>query len=122
MACARLTLGLVFLAILAPLAPAHAETWVTAGSTEFGDISIDRDSITSDADGLTRFHQSGPVAPGLITEVKINCAQDFSAEKVTLMDRTLVNPYGAKRLRDWQSKETYVSSLAGQAAKFVCQK
>ena len=64
---------------------------------------VDIDSITTNADSLTYFRGHSSSAYDIITEVEVQCDQDFESGKVSMRERTY--SYGGV-------SQTTVSSLS----------
>ncbi|MGA7676422.1 MAG: hypothetical protein WCA78_15420 [Rhizomicrobium sp.] len=111
----------LLVAVFAVPVPAAAETWVLAGTYTYPDgeveqMFVDTDSVTTNPDGSVYFRARNSHFPNSApNEYVVRCDQDFSGEKIALSSNYSVGG-------GWFSDSADLTSLIGQAVRFVCHK
>ena len=109
---------------------AQAERWIDMGTnkavrpelqTGFS-FCVDADSVKTDKEGWTSYTWKLCNEPREIFASAVQCAQDFSVAQVPIRGKTLVANGKPKPDQPWKTTMTYVSSMGGKFAKWVCHK
>lgn len=109
---------------------AQAERWIDMGTNEAirpefrsaFTACLDADSVKTDKQGWTSYRWKLCSDTNTIFEGAVQCAQDFSAEQVPIRGRTLIENGKLKHNQPWKTTMTYVGSVSGKFAKWVCHK
>lgn len=106
----------------------RAEQWIDIGTNsairpelQSGfSFCIDKDSVKTDDLGWTSYTFKLCNEPREIFEASVQCAQNLSADRVPIRQRTLVANGKSTPDQPWKTDLTYTSSVSGKLAKFAC--
>jgi hypothetical protein len=109
---------------------AQAERWIDMGTNKAirpelqagFSFCVDADSVKTDKEGWTSYKWKLCSDKNTIFEGAVQCAQDFSVDQVPIRGKTLIDNGKPKPNEPWKTTMTYVSSMSGKFAKWVCHK
>lgn len=123
-------IGMVVVAVVISASPVRAERWVNVGAPAavrqelragFA-FCVDLDSVKTNAQGWTSYHYKLCNDTRDIFDGAVKCKQDFSADQIPIRTRMFVTSGKPSPNQPWKTVPTYVSSMAGKIARFVCHK
>ena len=126
----QIVAGSIFVLAVSYAQPVLAENWVDMGTNSairpelqaaFG-FCVDMYSVKASKSGWTSYDWKLCSEPREVFEDLIRCNQDFSAEQVTMRSRALVKNGKPQPKLPWKTDATYVSSMGGKIAQFICHK
>jgi len=108
-------------ALMLAAAPARAETWVRAAAVSAQEaVEVDKDSVAKDG-ALTVFDWRLTQSDDVISQMRVDCRQDFTAAQVAIETRQ-ISPVPPPELGEFAAATPAPTALPAQAARFACGK